>query len=50
MTIITADSKLEATKSKYQALLEEGKSELKNLESFEAQRKHDYEVNKAAIF
>ena len=33
---IEAQSRYEATKAKYAALLEEGKSELKNLEGFEA--------------
>ncbi len=44
---IEAEAKYEATKAKYEALIEEGKSEQKNLEGFEAQRRHDYEMAKA---
>jgi hypothetical protein len=33
---IEADAKYEATKAKFAALIEEGKSEMKNLEGFEA--------------
>lgn len=47
---IEAEARLQATRSKYAALLEEGKSELKNLEAFEAQRRHNYEISKAKVF
>lgn len=40
VTIIESESRLLATQSTYAALLEEGRSEAKNLEAFEAQRKH----------
>jgi hypothetical protein len=30
--------------------LEEGRSELKNVDAFEAQRKHNYEMRKAKVF
>jgi hypothetical protein len=30
--------------------MEEGKSESQNLDAFEAQRRHDYEMRKAAVF
>ena len=44
---IESESRYQATKSQYAALLEEGKSELKNLEGFEAKRQHDFEIYKA---
>ena len=47
---IEAEARLQATRSQYGALLEEGRSEAKNLEAFEAQRRHDYEMNKAKVF
>lgn len=47
---IEAEARLQATRSKYAALIEEGKSEAKNLEAFEAQRKHQYEIQKAKVF
>lgn len=47
---IEADAKYEATKAKFAALIEEGKSEMKNLEGFEAQRRHDYEIAKAQAY
>lgn len=48
--VIEANSKFEATKSKCIAMLEEGRSEMKNLEGFDAQRKHEFEMNKAKVF
>ena len=47
---IEAEARLQATRSKYAALVEEGKSELKNIEAFEAQRRHNYELNKAKAY
>lgn len=47
---IEAESRLQATKAKYAALLEEGRAELKNLEAFEAYRKHNYELAKAKTY
>ncbi len=47
---IEAEARVQGTRSKYAALIEEGKSELKNLEAFEAQRKHNYEINKAKVY
>lgn len=47
---IEAVARLQATRAKYAALVEEGKSELKNLEAFEAQRRHNYEMNKARAY
>ena len=47
---IEAESKLLATKAQYAALSEEGRSEAKNLEAFEAQRRHAYEMNRAKVF
>ena len=34
----------------YAALTEEGRSELQNLEAFDAQRRHDYEMKRATVF
>lgn len=48
--IITADSRLQATKAQYAALTEEGRAEQANLEAFDAQRRHDYEIAKAKVF
>ncbi len=47
---IEAEAKLQATRSKYAALIEEGRSEAKNLEAFNAKRRHDYEMNKAKVY
>lgn len=50
VVIIEAESQLLATSSKYAALLEEGKAEAKNLEAFDVQRRHNYEIAKAKIY
>ena len=50
VTIINAESTLQATRAQYDALLEEGRAEQKNLESFEVKRRHDYEVHKAMAY
>lgn len=47
---IDAKAQYEAAQAKMYARLEEGKSELKNVEAFDAQRRHDYELNRAKIF
>lgn len=47
---IEADSKLQATKAKYGALAEEAKSEAQNLDAFDAQRRHQFEMKKATVF
>jgi regulator of protease activity HflC (stomatin/prohibitin superfamily) len=47
---IEANSKLISTQSKYAALMEEGKAEAKNLEAFDAQRRYEFELNKAKAF
>jgi hypothetical protein len=47
---IEADARLTATKARYGALLEEGRSEMKNLEGFDAQRRHEYEMKKARTY
>lgn len=44
---IEAKSRFEAASSKQSAMLEEGKSEMKNIEAFEAQRRHNYEMKRA---
>lgn len=48
--IIQADSKLQATKAQYAALTEEGRAENANLDAFDAQRRHEYEMNKAKVY
>ena len=48
--IIQADSKLQATKAQYAALTEEGRAESANLDAFDAQRRHEYEMNKAKVY
>lgn len=50
MQQIQADSKLQATKAQYAALAEEGRSEAQNLEAFDAQRRHEYELKKAEVY
>jgi hypothetical protein len=47
---ILAESKLQATKAQYAALAEEGRSEAQNLEAFDAQRRHEYELKKAEVY
>lgn len=47
---IEADSKLQATKALYAALAEEGKAEAANLDAFDAQRRHNYEIRRAMVF
>lgn len=44
---IEAKSRYEAASSKQSAMLEEGRSEMKNVEAFEAQRRHNYEMRRA---
>jgi len=41
---------LQAIQSTYAALEQEAKSEAKNLDAFEAQRNHDFEIKKAETF
>ena len=48
--MIQAESNLQATRAQYGALMEEGKSESQNLDAFEAQRRHEYEMRKASVF
>lgn len=48
--IIQAKNNLAAQQSKNAALIEEGKSEYKNLEAFNEQRRHQYELKKAAVY
>ena len=47
---IDAQSEFDAAKSKQVATLEEGKAESKNLDAFEAQRRHQYELHRARVF
>lgn len=47
---IEAESRYEAAQGKYAALLEEGRAEAKNIEAFEAQRRHNYEIKRAEVF
>lgn len=47
---IEAESNLQAKKAKSAALLEEGRSEQKNLDGFEAQRRHEFEMEKARVY
>ena len=47
---IQAEAQLQSTKAIYAALAEEGKSELKNLEAFEASRRHQYEIRRAKVY
>ena len=47
---IEAESKLQATRAMYAALAEEGKAEAANLEAFDAQRRHNYEIRRAQVF
>lgn len=48
--IIQAESKLQASKALYAALAEEGRAEAANLEAFDAQRRHEYEMKRAQVF
>lgn len=48
--MIQAESKLQATRALYAALAEEGRAEGANLEAFDAQRRHEYEMKKAVVF
>ncbi len=47
---IEADSRLQATRALYGALAEEGKAEAANLDAFDAQRRHEYEIRRAQVF
>lgn len=47
---IEAKSRYDAAQSKNAALLEEGRSESKNVDAFEAQRRHNYEMRKAQVY
>lgn len=47
---IEAESRLQATRALYGALAEEGKAEAANLDAFDAQRRHDYEMKRAQVF
>lgn len=47
---IQADSRLQATRAQYAALSEEGRAEQQNLDAFDAQRRHEYELKKASVF
>lgn len=47
---IEAESRLQATTAQYAALSQEGRAEASNLEAFAAQRRHEYEMNKARIY
>ena len=44
---IEAESRLQATRAMYAALAEEGKAEAANLDAFDAQRRHEYEMKRA---
>jgi hypothetical protein len=50
VSVIESQSTLMATKAKCHALLEEGRSEMRNIEGFDAQRKHEFEMKKAQVF
>lgn len=50
VAVIEAQSNLQATKARCIALLEEGRAEGKNLEGFDAQRQHDFEMKKAEVY
>ena len=47
---IEAEAKLQAIKAQYAALAEEGRSEAQNLDAFDAQRRHLYELKRAQVF
>ena len=47
---IEATSKNQASKASYAALLEEGKQEAKNVDAFNEQRRHNYEMAKADAY
>ena len=47
---IQAEARLAATRAQYPALAEEGRSEAQNLEAFDAQRRHEFEMKKAAVY
>ena len=47
---IQAEARLAATRAQYSALAEEGRSEAQNLEAFDAQRRHEFEMKKAAVY
>ncbi len=47
---IEAKSQFDAAQSKFAAMLEEGRSELKNVDAFEAERRHNYEMRRAKVF
>jgi len=50
VAVIEAKSNLQATKAQCHALMEEGRSEMKNLEGFDAQRQHRFEMAKAGVY
>lgn len=50
VSVIEAQSNLQATKARCHALAEEGRSELKNLDGFDAQRHHEFELKKAEVY
>ena len=50
VSVIESKSTLMATKAKCHALLEEGRAEMRNIEGFDAQRKHEFEMTKAQVF
>ena len=41
---------MQATRALYAALAEEGKAEAANLDAFDAQRRHEYELKRAQVF
>ena len=47
---IEATAQYEAAQSKFSAMIEEGRSEMKNVDAFEAERRHNYEMRRAQVF
>lgn len=47
---IEAKSRYEAAQSRFSAMIEEGRAESKNIDAFDAERRHNYEMKRAQVY